>query len=36
MCNCSDPRGTKLRVDNLHYELTQQDLEVRPSAFRPS
>ncbi|KAK4111811.1 RNA-binding domain-containing protein [Canariomyces notabilis] len=23
----SDSRGTKIRVDNLHYELTQEDLE---------
>ncbi|KXX73973.1 THO complex subunit 4A [Madurella mycetomatis] len=23
----SDSRGTKLRVDNVHYELTQEDLE---------
>lgn len=24
----SDSRGTKIRVDNLHYELTQEELEV--------
>lgn len=24
----SDSRGTKIRVDNIHYELTQDDLEV--------
>ncbi|KAK8137818.1 hypothetical protein PG984_001198 [Apiospora sp. TS-2023a] len=24
---CSDARGTKVKVDNLHYELTQEDLE---------
>ncbi|KAL2022817.1 hypothetical protein VTK56DRAFT_4633 [Thermocarpiscus australiensis] len=23
----SDPRGSKLRVDNIHYELTEEDLE---------
>lgn len=24
----SDSRGSKIRVDNIHYELTQEDLEV--------
>jgi hypothetical protein len=23
------PRGAKIRVDNLHYDLTEDDLEVR-------
>lgn len=25
-----DTRGTKLKVENLHYELTEDDLDVRP------
>jgi hypothetical protein len=24
----TESRGTKIRVDNIHYELTQEDLEV--------
>jgi len=24
----SESRGSKIRVDNIHYELTQEDLEV--------
>lgn len=24
----SDSKGTKIRVDNLHWELTKEDLEV--------
>ncbi|KAL2270119.1 hypothetical protein VTJ83DRAFT_2303 [Remersonia thermophila] len=31
----SDVRGTKLRVDNLHYELTQDDLEGLFSRIGP-
>jgi len=25
----SEARGTKIRVDNIHYELTEEDLDVR-------
>ncbi|KAL2136028.1 hypothetical protein VTI74DRAFT_5764 [Chaetomium olivicolor] len=31
----SDSRGTKLRVDNIHYELTQEDLEGLFSRIGP-
>ncbi|KAL2182348.1 RNA-binding domain-containing protein [Thermothelomyces heterothallicus CBS 203.75] len=31
----SETRGTKLRVDNLHYELTQEDLEDLFSRIGP-
>ncbi|KAK5663449.1 hypothetical protein OQA88_3878 [Cercophora sp. LCS_1] len=31
----SDSRGTKLRVDNVHYELTQDDLEGLFSGIGP-
>lgn len=28
---CRDAKGTKLRVDNIHYDLTEDDLDVRRS-----
>ncbi|KAK3397607.1 hypothetical protein B0T20DRAFT_412762 [Sordaria brevicollis] len=31
----SDPRGSKIRVDNIHYELTQEDLEGLFSRIGP-
>jgi len=28
--NCSsESRGARVRVDNIHYELTEEDLDVR-------
>lgn len=29
----SESRGTRIRVDNIHYELTEEDLDVRTTSF---
>ena len=28
----SESRGARVRVDNIHYELTEEDLDVRVAA----
>ena len=28
--NSTETRGTKVRVQNIHYDLTEEDLDVSP------